>query len=44
MTVGGAWRTLRETLWSADAAVLVLLYTALILLIPTRSPKWKRPT
>jgi hypothetical protein len=31
----------RELLWSIDALVFVLAYTALLLLIPTPSPKWR---
>jgi hypothetical protein len=38
------WRAFRQALWSLDALLLVLGYTALLLLIPTRSPKWHEPS
>lgn len=31
-----------EVLWSIDALLFVLGYTALLLLIPTPSPQWRR--
>lgn len=31
-----------EFLWSIDALLFVLGYTALLLLIPTPSPQWRR--
>jgi hypothetical protein len=30
------WRRLRETLWTLDALLFVLGYTALLLLVPAR--------
>jgi hypothetical protein len=34
----------RELLWAVDALLFVMAYTALLLLIPTPSPKWRRKT
>jgi len=35
------WREVRQAFWSFDAFLFVLMYTALLLLIPTPSPKWR---
>ncbi len=37
-----AWKSAWQALWSLTAVLFVLLYTALLLLIPMPSPKWRR--
>jgi hypothetical protein len=37
-------RRAESVLWSIDAFVFVAAYTALLLLIPTPSPKWRNPS
>jgi len=32
----------RQWFWSIDALLFVLMYTVLLLLIPTPSPKWRQ--
>jgi hypothetical protein len=32
----------REWFWSIDALLFVMMYTAVLLLIPTPSPKWRQ--
>lgn len=38
------WKETRQLFWSIDALLFVLMYTALLLLIPTPSPRWRRFT
>jgi hypothetical protein len=39
--VRNAVRRARQALWAVDALLFVMAYTALLLLIPTPSPKWR---
>jgi hypothetical protein len=32
---------IQQTLWSIDALLFVMAYTAVLLLIPTPSPRWR---
>jgi len=41
MLVRRLWKAARQWLWSVDALLFVLMYTVLLLLIPTPSPRWK---
>jgi hypothetical protein len=34
-------KRIEETLWSIDALLFVMAYAALLLLIPTPSPRWR---
>jgi len=36
------FRKARQAFWAVDALLFVLAYTALLLLIPTPSPQWRK--